>query len=308
VVTRSAVVKYEDAMGSIRSAYLLLAAVIVLWGANWPLMKIGVQTMTPLWFATSRALIGSACLFAWLVATRRLAWPAKRDLPLLFSIAILQIAAGLALIHWGLRFVEAGRSAILAYTFPLWVAPLAAVVLKERLGRSKLLGLALGMAGILLLFHPEDLDPSRENALLGHGLLLFSAMLWAVAVVHIRGHRWAGRPADLMPWQLLLGGFLLAIMAAATDGFPPIDWTPSFAAVLAYNGVVASAFCFWAYTTVARRLPAMSTALGSLGVPVVGVIASALVLRDMPGLATLGGLALISGGVALVSLADLRGR
>lgn len=293
-------------MGSVRSAYLLLAAVIVLWGANWPLMKIGLQTMTPLWFAASRALIGSACLFAWLIATRRLSWPARRDLPLLFSIAILQIAAGLALIHWGLRYVEPGRSAILAYTFPLWVAPLAALVLKERLNRSRIYGLVLGMAGILLLFHPEDLDLSREHALLGHGLLLFAAMLWAVAVVHIRGHRWAGRPADLMPWQLLLGGILLAIMSGATDGFPPVDWTPAFSVVLTYNGAVASAFCFWAYTTVARRLPAMSTALGSLGVPVAGVVASALVLQDMPGLSTLGGLALISGGVALVSLADLR--
>ncbi|MEO5337399.1 MAG: DMT family transporter [Magnetospirillum sp. WYHS-4] len=293
-------------MTPVRSAYLLLAAVILLWGANWPLMKIGLQSMTPLWFAAARALIGSACLFAWAAVAGRLAWPVRQDLPLLFSIAVLQIAAGLALIHWGLSFVDAGRSAILAYTFPLWVAPLAALVLKEPLSRPKAGGLALGMAGIILLFDPSAADFTGEHALLGHGLLLLAAMLWAVAVVHIRAHRWAGRPADLMPWQLLLGGLLLAGSAMAADGLPPVAWSPGFALVLAYNGAIASAFCFWAYTTVARRLPAMSTALGSLGVPVAGVATSFLVLGDSPAPATLAGLALISGGVALVSLADLR--
>lgn len=291
---------------STRAAWGLLAVVILLWGANWPIMKIGLQSMTPLWFAAARALLGALCLFLWAAAAGRLAWPTRQDMPLVLSLGIVQVAAGLALIHWGLQYVEAGRSAILAYTFPLWVAPLAAVVLKERLTWPKAAGLALGMAGVLVMFEPGGVDLAKPGALLGHGLLLFAAMLWAGVLVHVRAHPWHAQPLDLMPWQLLLGGLLLAGAAAAADGFPPVDWTPGFGAVLAYNGAVASAFCFWAYTTVTRRLPAMSTALGSLGVPVAGVAASALVLAEVPAPATLAGLAFISTGVALVSLADLR--
>ena len=75
--------------------------------------------------------------------------------------------------------------------------------------------------------------------------------------------------------------------------------------VMAYNGPVASGFCFWAYVTVARSLPAITTALASLGVPVIGVASSALVLGEPLSVTRVGGLLLITGAVALLSV---RGR
>lgn len=289
-----------------RGAYLLLAAVILLWGANWPVMKVGLESITPFWFAASRALMGAACLFAVLLWQGRFRLPPRRDLPVVVSIGLFQIAVALALIHFGLKFVDAGRSAILAYTFPLWVAPLAVVLLGEHLSRAKIGGLALGLGGIAVMFSPTAVDFTDPDSLLGNGLLLLASLNWAVAVVHIRGHTWEAAPIQLMPWQLLLGGVILVAIAAAFEGAPAPDWSPGLIAVLAYNGPIASAFCFWAYVTVAKRLPAMSTALGSLGVPVTGALTSAWFLGDDLGLHKISGLALISLGVVLVTVVDLQ--
>ena len=80
-----------------RRAYLLLASVILLWGVNWPVMKVGLLYMPPLWFAAVRVLLGGACLFALVAARGRLRLPERRDFPVLISVGVLQIALYLGL-------------------------------------------------------------------------------------------------------------------------------------------------------------------------------------------------------------------
>lgn len=289
-----------------RRAYLLLGAVIVLWGANWPIMKVGLGYIPPLWFAAARILLGGGCLFFLLAVQGRLRLPGRGDLWVLLSVGVGQLAFGLALIHLALQFVDAGRSAILAYTTPLWVAPMAVALLGERLGAGKLAGLVLGLGGVGVLFNPTAFDFSNPQALIGNAMLLASAVVLAAVIVHIRRRRWALSPVQLMPWQMLLGGVLLAAAAAWLEDATEIRWSWELAAVLAYNGPVASAFCFWAYVTVMRSLPAINTSLGSLGVPVAGVLFSALTLGEPLSMTITVGLVLITAGVALVVLADLR--
>jgi drug/metabolite transporter (DMT)-like permease len=75
---------------------------------------------------------------------------------------------------------------------------------------------------------------------------------------------------------------------------------------MVYNGPAASGFCFWAYVTVSRNLPAMSTALGSLGVLVLGVLFSALILGEEISLIIVSALILISIGVLAITVGDLK--
>ena len=75
---------------------------------------------------------------------------------------------------------------------------------------------------------------------------------------------------------------------------------------MVYNGLVASGFCFWAYVTVFRNLPAMSKALESLRVPVLYVLFSALILGEEISLLIVFGLILISIGVLAVTVGDLK--
>jgi len=284
-----------------RQAAVLLAAIILLWGANWPVMKVGLQLIPPLWFAAARVLLGAVCLFALLAALGRIRLPGRADIPVVVSISIFQIGLFLALITIGLQYVDAGRAAILAYTTPLWVVPIAALTLGERPRRAEAAALLLGLTGIGVLFNPQGFDLSDVRAVAGNAMLLAAAMSWAVSIVHIRQHTWHMSPLQLMPWQMLIGGGALAIGAMVTEPVSDIRWSADLVLVMAYNGPVASAFCFWAYVTVARRLPAITTALASLGVPVIGVLSSAIALGEPLSLTRVGGLALITSAVALLT-------
>lgn len=291
-----------------RTALFLLAAVVLLWGVNWPIMKVGVAVIPPLWFAVLRTVIGAATLFAVLAATGRFAWPTRHDLPVLASVGILQVAAFLALVNVALLHVDAGRSAVLAYTTPLWVGPGAIMLLGERPSALKLLGLLLGLGGIALLFSPAAIDWGNPDVVFGNLLLVLAAAGWAVAILHVRGGTWRLSPLQLLPWQLLVGQPLLIPLALWLEGPPSFDWSPTVLAILAYNGPIASGFCYWAVIAVTRALPAMTTSLSLLAVPAAGLVASTLALGEPLGVPLVAGCIFILGGVALVNLGDRRRR
>lgn len=283
-------------------AYLLLGAVVVLWGANWPIMKLGLESISPLWFGALRMAGGAATLFALLAALGRLRPPPRHDLPIVLSVGLLHMTLTTALMYFGLLYVEAGRAALLSYTTPLWVAPLAVPLLGERLGWRKVFGIAVGLSGLAVLFNPLGFDWSDRDTVIGNAILTVSAMVWASVILHIRKHRWQSTPLALAPWQMALSGVLLSAAALAFEDPGAIRWSGWLAANLAYNGIVASAFCFWAMITVMRALPAVSSSVGSLAIPVAGVLFSALALGEPLTATLLGGLALILAGIALVSL------
>lgn len=289
-------------------AALLLGLVVVLWGINWPIMKVGLHYMPPLWFALARVTLGALTLVLLLVARGDLRLPSRGDLPILLSVGVVQVGAFLALTHVALLYVDSGRSAILAYTTPLWVAPLSAFFLGERLAGLRLLAVGAGLAGVAVLFNPLAVNYRDHDVMLGNGLLMAAAFLWALTIVHVRGHRWQATALQLMPWQLMLGAVVLLPLALLIEPNPKVVWGWPLTAVLAYNGPVASAFCYSAFVAVNRVFSPTTTAVGSLGVPVVGVLAAAVALGEPLTVTKLAGLALIATGVVLLSIAATRGR
>ncbi len=288
------------------AARLLLVAVVILWGANWPVMKLGMQSMPPVWFAAARMTLGAASLFALLAFLGRLKLPTRRDLPVVFTVGGLQMAVFLVLVNSGLQYVEAGRSAILAYTTPLWVTPGAMLLLGEGMNRRKLLGLVLGLCGVAVLFNPLGFDWGSRDALLGNALLMTAALIGSIPILHVRAHKWDSSPLQLAPWQMVLAAIPLAALSWFSEDWSTIRWSNELGLILAYNGPLATAFCFWATVSVTRALPAVTSSLSLLAVPVAGVLASAVFLGETLTPTLVGGLVLILGGTVLVNLADVR--
>jgi drug/metabolite transporter (DMT)-like permease len=285
-------------------ALILLALVILLWGVNWPVMKQLVGQMPPLTFVASRLVLGTLSLVLFTAATRQLRLPRRGDLPVILSVGLLQMTLFMLLVTIAVQHVPAGRAGILAYTTPLWVVPLALFFLKERVSWLKALGLLVGLGGVGVLFNPAAFDWSARPVLLGNGLLMLAALIWAFNIVHVRGHRWMGTPLTLAPWQMGMAAIVATVTALVMEDPTHIDWSGQLVVLLIYNGPIATAFCFWAMVTVNRALPAISTSLSMLGVPVVGMISSALWLGEPLTLTNLLGLGLIAGGLVAVALAD----
>ncbi|MFY9642796.1 MAG: DMT family transporter [Rhodomicrobium sp.] len=290
------------------STIMLLGSLVLIWGCNWPAMKLILAHLSPLWFACLRMALGTLSLF--LVTTiwaRGFKAPARADLPVILSVGLLQMAAFLALVNLALMNVPAGRSAILAYTTPLWVVPGAMLILGERVSGAKMLALLLGLAGVAFMFNPVGFDWSDRRAIAGNAYLLAAAALWAVAIIHVRRHRWVGSPLTVAPWQMLTGLIPLVLLTWQVEGPPPpVSFSAGTLALAIYAGPLVTAFPFWAAVTAARILPAVTVSLTLLLVPVIGLLSSALVLREPLSATTAAGLLLIVSGVAALSLANAK--
>jgi drug/metabolite transporter (DMT)-like permease len=284
-----------------RQGLLALVIVIVAWGLTWPVNKVVLATLSPLWAVTLRSAIATIALFALTAWRGRIAWPPRQDLPVLLSITLLHMVGFNLLASWGLGLVPTGRTVVLAYTTPLWVTPGAALFLREPLTARRAVGVLIGLAGLVTLFNPLALDWSDRDVVLGNLAILAGALLWAVSILHIRAHRWVSTPFALIPWETLLATVLLLPIALATPPPAPADWTPSFIVLLLYLGIMGTAIAYWATATASRNLPAVTTSLGLLATPVVSVITATLWLGEPLTLTLVIAIVLVLGGVAIGS-------
>lgn len=280
----------------------LLAIVVLAWGLTWPVNKVILASLSPVWTVAIRSAIGAAALFVLSVVLGRLRVPPRADVPVLLSLALLHMVGFGVLASIGLGLVPTGRSVLLAYTTPLWVIPGAALFIGERLTARRAIGVVVGLLGLAVLLNPLALDWASRGAVVGHGAMILAAMSWAASIVHLRGHRWRSTPFDLLPWQSLLATVVVTLIALTADGVPTIDWNLELILMLLYAGVPGTALAYWAMAMAGKTLPAVTTALGLLATPVVSVVVATLWLQEPLTLTLLIAIALVLGGVAIGTL------
>jgi drug/metabolite transporter (DMT)-like permease len=271
---------------------------IVGWGLTWPINKAVLESISPYWMAAFRSALAALILLCYFVPSRRLNVPARSDMPVLVSITLLHMVGFSVLAAIGLQLVPVGRSVVLAYTTPLWVMPGAALFLGERLTARRVAGVALGLAGLGVLFNPFAFDWNDHGSVLGHGALVVAAFLWAASILHIRGHAWTSTPFQLLPWETFLATAILFAIARLSGPLPEVDWNARLFLLLLATALLGSTIPYWAIAMAGRWLPAGTVSLGLLGAPVVGVVAAMVTLGEIPDGSVWIALALVIAGVA----------
>ncbi|MEC7463924.1 MAG: DMT family transporter [Pseudomonadota bacterium] len=289
--------------------YLALMGAIVGYGGLWPVTRKAIETIPPFWFASLRMWVGVMILVIVLFTTRRLRMPSRHDLPLILSIGFLMLAFYTTLMHLALLYVEAGRAALLGYTTPLWVLPAAYFLFRETPSRRKLIGMAIAMTGLIILFNPRAFNWSDSDVVLGNALLLLCALLWSVTIIHIRGHRPVLTPIQLAPFQLMISASFIGILALLFEPFPDVtSWTTAETGLFFYGATFGTALAMMSVTTCVRYLPTVVSTVGLLGAPVCALILSVFFLGEVLTLDLASGLILIIGGIAMVSVPKSRSK
>lgn len=179
-----------------------------------------------------------------LIFSRQFVLPRRGDIPVILSITLLHLVGFSTLVNFGLQLVPLGRSIVLGHTVPLWVTPGAALLLGERMTRGQSLGIALGLAGLGVMFNPSSFDWHDRNALLGNGCLLLAALSWAANILYVRAHKWISAPFQLTFWQTLLAGVISCFIALGVEGVPEIEWSPLLIGALAFASIFGTALAY----------------------------------------------------------------
>jgi drug/metabolite transporter (DMT)-like permease len=184
---------------------------------------------------------------------------------------------------------------------------MAPFFLGENLTRGRLAGIAAGLAGLAIILAPQSLNWSDGRTLLGSGLVILAAVLWAANIVSLRRHRWIATPFQLLFWQILIAAVLLTAAALAIEGRPSFGWTSRLMALMAYNGVIGTALAYWAMSMLNKSLPALTTSLGILATPVAGLASAAIVLGESIDPPLLWAAGLILSGIAIGTIERRQG-
>jgi len=283
----------------LRRGAILLVLLSLGWGMNWPAMKLVLAEM-PVWtFRSLCMVIGGAGLMALALLSRKRvrllpgeAWPVF--VTCLFNMVGWNILSG-----YGISLIEAGRAAIIGYTMPLWSAVLSPLLLHERVTRDGLLGLGLGTAGLLVLL-TEDFGALGRSPL-GTLAMLGAAFCWAFGLTLTKRYRLTMPVLSYSAWQLVFAAPFIIAGAMIVDGplaLPPLSTQAWLALVYAIGiGMIASISLWF---TILHLLPAAIASIGTLGIPVVGLLSSAIVLHEPLGWRQLTALGLVSAGLVVV--------
>jgi drug/metabolite transporter (DMT)-like permease len=303
--------KAESARRASVVAWGSLLIVWVVWGSTYLSIRIGDETIPPLVLAAVRYLIAGLIMFpiAWRQAgsaARTAAGPGVRYRPSRAEwlgcavVGILLLGANGA-VCVGETTVPSGLTALLIATVPLWLLGMDAVLNHARLGLAPVAGLAIGLVGVGLL---SGLGGGKAGvSASGVVIILCAAAAWALGTIMARRVRTPTSPALTSAMQLLIGGAVLLVLAAATGEFGSFrlsgvsgrSWL-----ALGYLIVVGSIVAFSAYVIAVRMLPTATVATYAYVNPVIAVLLGTLILSEPVTPGMLAGGVLIVGAVILV--------
>jgi drug/metabolite transporter (DMT)-like permease len=229
---------------------LAFAIIYFVWGSTFLAIRVGVREVPPFVLAALRFLIAGLVLYGWMIAQGQRS-PSVRQWMSALVLGLLIFVFDYGLLFWAEQRVPSGVAAVMLATIPVFMA-LSEIMLLRTQALTLRLGLALliGIAGVAVLvnptFHLGDAPIDRAGAL----ALIVAAISWSVAAALTRKLPLPPSKAMSSGAQMLVGGILLALGAAALGEFH--DFHPSTVSraawlSLLYLIVAGSIIAFTAY-------------------------------------------------------------
>jgi drug/metabolite transporter (DMT)-like permease len=280
------------------AAFILLG---LIWGSSFLWIKLAVQEIGPLLLVALRLLFGILTLLA-VVAVFRPAWPRDRQTWLALSfLGLINNAIPYTLISWGEQYIDSSVASILNSSTPLFTMVIAHVFLTDdRVNRTRLLGLLLGFAGIVILFTRGG-DINLTGSLAGKLAVLLAVVSYAFASVFARRTTQGMHPAmqavvPLLGADLLIWGLAPAVEAPLILPRLPITWL-----AVAWLGILGVAVAYFLFFYLLHSVGPTRTVLVTYVFPLVGVALGVIFLGEHLDWRLALGAALVVGSIALVN-------
>ena len=279
---------------------LFLAITSVGWGFNWPVTKYLLGELPPLTLRGVTGVIGALLLAVFAVMRRQsLSVPADQW-PRLIPAAILNVTGWMVLMGLALLWLPASEAALIAYTMPVWASMLAWPVLGERPTVLRTISLVMAFAGLASIMGGNGLTASVEK-LPGILMALGGALGFALGTVLAKKLPIKLPPVTAAAWQIGIGCFPVALVGLLIETTHLEKVTELGWFLLFYSTVIQFCIAYVSWFAALARLPASVAAIGTMAVPVIGVVASAIALHEPLGPGQIAALILTLAAVVLAT-------
>jgi drug/metabolite transporter (DMT)-like permease len=279
---------------------MFLAITSIGWGFNWPATKYLLGELPPLTLRGTTGVVGAG-LLAVLALIWRQSLRVPRELwPRLALAAFLNVACWMVLMGLALLWLPASEAALIAYTMPVWASMLAWPILGERPNLLRVISLVMAFAGLSAIMGGNGLAASMEK-LPGIIMALGGSIGFAVGTVLAKKLPLHLPPLTAAAWQIGIGCLPITIIGlliekADAAALSAVGWI-----LIAYSILIQFCIAYVSWFAALARLPASVAAIGTMAVPVIGVVASAIALHEPLGTGQIAALVFTLAGVALAT-------
>jgi drug/metabolite transporter (DMT)-like permease len=281
------------------------AAVYLIWGSTYLAIRFAVETLPPMLMVGARFLIAGGLLLLW-ARFREGTVPSARDWRTSAVSGTLMLAGGNGAVVWAEQKLPSGIAALLVAVVPIWMVLLDWLRPGgRRPGAAVFAGLALGLAGLLLLVGPDALHGGGAVDLASAGVLLAGSLAWAVGSLYTQRAPRATSGSVGSATQMLVGGACSLFVALLLGEPARLDMGHASAlsfAALGYLIVFGSLIAFTAYLYMLAHTTAAKAATYAYVNPIVAVLLGWAFASEPVSARTLLAAAVILAGVAIITL------
>ncbi len=288
---------------------LSFALVYLFWGSTYLAMRVAVRDLPPFVIGATRYLVSGPIMLAFCALSGRKIRLSRNDFLRLLVIGIFLLAIGNMGVLWGEKYVPSGLAALVVAIVPIWVVAIEAWVYRAgRITRQGMIGLATGLAGLLILMWPRITSGTRLGhlELIGCAILSVGSLAWAFGSVFSHRFQLSVDVFVSAAWQMTIGGLVNAMIAGVSGQFRQGTWTGSVIWCIAYLVVCGSWIGYSAYIWLLEHVPTPKVATYAYVNPIVAVFLGWLLLKEKVDPYMVVGTVIIIGSVALVNTSKLK--
>lgn len=285
-----------------RLAWLAWLTICIVWGTTYLGIRVALESIPPAVMAAIRWMAAGA-IVSGIVWARGERLPGPSAWPGAALLGLLMIGFGNGFVVYAEQYVPSGLTAVVIATSPFWMLGVEALLPRgERPGLASLAGLFVGFGGIVLLVWPDLRGGGNTATHFASGLvaLQLACAGWAVGSAYSKRHRHGADVLGATALQMLFGGVLMAVVAAALGEWQALTFTPRSSAAIVYLTIVGSVGAFVAYVYALRHLPVSTVSLYAYINPVIAVVLGALVLGEPFSVRVVIAASLVLAGLAIV--------
>ncbi len=274
--------------------WLILA---LIWGTTWLFIKVGLEDLPPITFASARFLLSVAILLV-LIKVQKIPLPkTSKEWRLIALTGVLQFSINYSLVFWSEQYITSGLAAVLQSMITVFGLILAWIFLpNERITPQKIVAVLIGIAGVAVIFI-DQLRVENWMAFLGCVAIVVGAYAAAQASILVKSKAAGIHPAALVFAQMICGLPAIIVYSLVREGNPlTFHWTLSAVVCVIYLSALGTVAAFWLYYWLLSKIESTKAMMISLVTPLLAVVIGALFLGErLPAQTYFGGVLIIAG-------------